>query len=112
MFRVFKLALVALLAYAIATATPTQQVAVIQGARALGEAVVAACTREDSLCQRGIGLLTSALPGANDDSDKTSLSQIRPSSHPSTSPFAPSSQKWPASPITLRQGTETPGATD
>ena len=48
MFRVFKLALVAILAYAIATARPTQQVAVIQGARALGKAVVAACTREGS----------------------------------------------------------------
>lgn len=109
MFRVFKLALVAILVYAIATARPTQQVAVIQGARALGKAVVAACTREGSPCQRAIALLKSALASARiNDADKTSQSllngdvQIRPSSHPSTSPVAPSSQKVPTSPLALR----------
>ena len=57
MFRLLKVGLLALLAYAIATAAPTQQAAMLEGARALGEAVVGTCTREGSPCQRGIALL-------------------------------------------------------
>ena len=61
MFRVLKFGLLALLAYVIATAAPTQQVAIIQGARALGDAVIDACTREGSPCRRAIALLAVGL---------------------------------------------------
>ena len=74
MFRVFKFGLLALLAYAIATAAPTQQGAMIQGARALGEAVIDACTRAGSPCRRAIALLQSTFvsSGALDNSNKPS----------------------------------------
>jgi hypothetical protein len=103
MIRVFKLALVALLAYAIATATPTQQLAVMQGARAVGEAAFDACTREGSPCQRAIALLQSASSRIRNDHAKTSpgwtIADVpQPSSHPSPSLLAPASQKRPAPP--------------
>jgi len=74
MFRVLKFGLLALLAYATATAAPTQQVAMIQGARALGDAVVDACTREGSPCRRGIAWLQSTFvsPGVPKNTNKTS----------------------------------------
>jgi hypothetical protein len=103
MFRVFKLALVALLAYAIATATPTQQIAVMQGARAVGEAAIDACTREGSPCQRAIALLQSASSRIRNDaktsSGWTSADVPQPSSHPSASLLAPVSQKRSAPPL-------------
>jgi hypothetical protein len=57
MFRLLKVGLLAVLAYAIATAAPTQQAAMLEGARALGEAVVDTCTRDGSPCQRAMALL-------------------------------------------------------
>ena len=71
MFRVLKFGLLALLAYVIATAAPTQQVAIIQGARALGDAVIDACTREGSPCRRAIALLQSAFVSSGYNTNKT-----------------------------------------
>jgi hypothetical protein len=71
MFRVLKFGLLALLAYVIATAAPTQQVAIIQGARALGDAVIDACTRDASPCRRAIALLQSAFVSSGNNTNKT-----------------------------------------
>ena len=102
MFRVFKLALVALLAYAIATATPMQQLAVMQGARAVGEAAIDACTEGQPL-PAGDRLAAAASSRIRNDA-KTSpgwtIADVpQPSSHPSASLLAPASQKRPAPPL-------------
>lgn len=54
MYRVIKWGFVSLLAYAAVTATPAQQLAMLQGVLALKDALLSACEREGSPCTKMI----------------------------------------------------------
>lgn len=61
--RLLKLALLGFLAYAVATASDEQQLAMIAGGLAVRDAAVAACTREGSLCTQAVDTLAVRLSG-------------------------------------------------
>ena len=63
MSRLFKFAIFGLLAYAIVTATPAQQSAMIEGGIAVKDAVIDACLREGGLCTSAIAHLKSTVDG-------------------------------------------------
>lgn len=68
MRRLTKFAMFGFLGYAIATASPEQQTAIIAGTLAIKDAALDACQREGSLCAQAIGYAGSAVSGAmNDD---------------------------------------------
>ncbi len=68
MRRLPKFALIGFLGYAVATAGPEQQTAIIDGTLAIKDAALDACQRQGSLCAQAIGYAGSAISGAmNDD---------------------------------------------
>jgi len=62
--RLFKFAILGFLAYAVVTATPVQQAAIVDGGLAVKDAAIDACQREGSLCARAIDAVTSAVSGS------------------------------------------------
>jgi hypothetical protein len=69
MARLFKFAIFGIAAYAIATATPSQQVAMLDGLTALKDAITDACQRDGSPCTRAISQLRSVLVGFKDSGE-------------------------------------------
>ena len=66
MVRLFKFAVLSIAAYAIATATPSQHLAMLKGLAAVREAISEACLRDGSPCTRAISQLRSAFVGFMD----------------------------------------------
>jgi hypothetical protein len=71
MARVLKFAILGIAAYAIATASPSQHVAMLQGLAALKDAITDACQREGSPCTSAITQLRSTLVGITDGGGKS-----------------------------------------
>ena len=62
--------MIGFLTYAIATAAPQQQSAIIDGTLAIKDAVFEACTREDSICARAIQYISQSVSGSLTEGSK------------------------------------------
>ncbi len=85
--RLYKIALLGFLGYALVTASPAQQSEIGQGLLAMKDAAVDACTRKESLCTRALDYAASAVTSALSDEpapwmdDQSKREPLR-SSHP------------------------------
>jgi hypothetical protein len=70
MRRLTKIAIAGFLGYAVATASPAQQSAIIGGTLAIKDAAVDACTRDGALCTGAISSLTSGFSSLFHDRGK------------------------------------------
>ncbi len=77
MARLFKYAILGIAAYAIATATPSQHLAMLEGLAAVRDAITEACRRDGSPCTSAIAQLKSALVSFTDPGE-TSMDGKRP----------------------------------